>query len=324
MLAATDADDLADDAARGYANTRCATSAAAASTSDEDVRARLREIAERLTVLDQDFGRAIRDDVRSIRVRPEQLDGLPADFIDAHPADADGLITITTDYPDLIPVRTFAHDAERRAASSSSRSSTAAGHTTTRCCSEMLDLRAEQARLLGYDSWPDYDAEVKMIGTGAAILEFIDKIAGRLGCRGAPRLRGAARTRASSDDPTRNVTRPAPTRPTTTSSCARENFDVDAQEVRHYFDFPRVRAGLLDITARLFGVEYRPRDGRPVWHEDVTATTCWRRRGDRTDLSRPASARGQVQARRAVRPRRRGRRPAAARRRAGLQLPARR
>ena len=42
---------------------------------------------------------------------------------------------------------------------------------------ELLDLRAEHALLLGYDGWPDYDAEVKMIGAGAEIAEFIDRIA---------------------------------------------------------------------------------------------------------------------------------------------------
>ena len=44
----------------------------------EDDRARLREIAERLTVLDQDFARLIRDDVRTVSLPPEALDGLPA------------------------------------------------------------------------------------------------------------------------------------------------------------------------------------------------------------------------------------------------------
>ena len=80
----------------------------------DEVRDRLRAIAERLTVLDQDFGRGIRDDVRSIRVRPDQLDGLPPDFVDAHPVGDDQLIELTTDSPDLIPVRTFARDAAVR------------------------------------------------------------------------------------------------------------------------------------------------------------------------------------------------------------------
>jgi thimet oligopeptidase len=40
--------------------------------------------------------------------------------------------------------------------------------------------------------------------------------------------------------------------------------------VRTYFDFAKVRAGLLDVTGRLFGVRYQQVDV-PVWHEEVTA-----------------------------------------------------
>ena len=81
---------------------------------DDETRARITAIQERMTELDQEFSKAVRDDVRTIRVTPERLDGLPADWLEAHPADDDGLVTVTTDYPDAVPVRQFAHDADVR------------------------------------------------------------------------------------------------------------------------------------------------------------------------------------------------------------------
>jgi thimet oligopeptidase len=39
--------------------------------------------------------------------------------------------------------------------------------------------------------------------------------------------------------------------------------------VRRYFDFERVRAGLLDVTGRLFGLEYVPVPDVTAWHPDV-------------------------------------------------------
>ena len=235
---------------------------------DDDIRERVREIADRLTVLCQDFGRAIRDDVRSIRIRPERLAGLPQDFIDAHPAGDDGLVTITTDYPDILPIRTFAHDAAAREAIMMEFYNRAWPQNDA-VLAEMLALRAELAGLLGYASWPDYDAEVKMIGTGDAIIEFVDKITAA-SADSAQRDFDVLLARRRRDDPD-----------ATTLSRAdsvyyeelvrREVFDVDAQEVRRYFDFQRVRAGLLDTTARLFGVEYRHRTDVPVWHDEVTA-----------------------------------------------------
>jgi thimet oligopeptidase len=233
---------------------------------DEATRDRLRAIAERLTVLDQDFGRGVRDDVRTIKVRPEQLAGLPQDFVDAHPAGDDGLVTITTDYPDAIPFRTFARDREaRRDLTRQFLDRGWPGNDAV--LAEMLALRHEQATLLGHDGWPDYDAEVKMIGSGAAIEEFIDRIA------------------AAADEPARRdvavllhrLQQDVPDATTLDVSefvyyeeaVRREAFGVDAQEVRRYFSFEAVRQGLLDVTGRLFGVEYVPVPDAAVWHPDV-------------------------------------------------------
>ena len=81
---------------------------------DEATRSRLRVLNEEAIRLSQEFSKNVRQDVRSIRVRPEQLAGLPRDWVAAHPVEADGLVTVTTDYPDVVPFRTFAHDAQAR------------------------------------------------------------------------------------------------------------------------------------------------------------------------------------------------------------------
>jgi thimet oligopeptidase len=233
----------------------------------DDVRARLREIAERLTKLDQDFSRIIREDVRSVRITPEQLAGLPQDFVDAHPPAEDGLVTITTDYPDLVPFRTFATDAAARR-SLAIRFLSRGWPDNDAVLTEMLALRDEQARILGYRSWPDYDTDVKMIGTAEAIAEFVERLAD---AADAPARRDfdVLLTRKRQDDPSATGLDSSDVA-YYTELVRREQFDVDAQEARRYFDFAKVRAGLLDVTGRLFGLEYREADV-PKWHEDVTA-----------------------------------------------------
>ena len=107
---------------------------------------------------------------------------------------------------------------------------------------ELLEIRRERARLLGYDGWPSYDAEVKMIptsGSGAAIPEFVDRIT------------ALAQDRAERDIATL-LARVRQDRPEATlvdgvdkmfyaEAVRREHFDVDAQQVRRYFDFANVR-----------------------------------------------------------------------------------
>ena len=133
----------------------------AASQAD---RQRIKRVHDRLTVLGQAFARNIREDTKTVRFAPGQLAGLPSDWLAAHPAAADGLIDVTTDYPDLIPVRNFARDAETRRAVLVA-SLTRALPENVEVLHEMLALRAELAGLLGYANWPDYEAETRMIAT---------------------------------------------------------------------------------------------------------------------------------------------------------------
>ena len=74
----------------------------------------------------------------------------------------------------------------------------------------------------------------------------------------------------------------------------RENFDVDAQQVRAYFDFAKVRAGLLDVTGRLFDVEYVEVPDAATWHADVTTYDVMRGRRRGWDGSTSTCTRGRA------------------------------
>ena len=235
---------------------------------DDATRARLTEINERLTELNQDFSRNIRDDVRTVRVSAERLAGLPDDWLAEHPADEDGLVTVTTDYPDAVPVRMFAHDGSVR------RDVTVAflergWPQNNDLLQEMFALRHDLARLVGYDDWASYDADVKMIKRGRAIPEFIDRIADA----------AAEPARRDLEVLLQRFRQDVPEATTIDSADAgyyeelvrKEQLDVDAQQVRTYFDFTKVRAGLLEVTGRLFGVRYEPVPDATVWAPDVTA-----------------------------------------------------
>jgi thimet oligopeptidase len=244
---------------------------------DEQVRERLRALSEELTLVGQEFSRVIREDVRTVRLRPEQLAGLPQDFIDAHPVDDDRLVTLSTDYPDVIPFRTFAHDAAARTELMTAfyNRGWPDNDVTLR---RMLDLRAEKAALLGYATWADYDAEVKMIGSGDAIGDFIERLSA-LAADSSARDFAVLLQRKRADDPAA-TTLDASDSMYYAELIRKENYAVDAQQVRRYFDFPRVREGLLGVTGRLFGVAYEPVPDAVTWHEDVAVYDV-RRAGER-------------------------------------------
>jgi thimet oligopeptidase len=234
---------------------------------DDATRTRVAEIFERITEIDQEFGRTIRDDVRSIRVTPERLDGLPADFLEAHPAADDGLVTVTTDYPDAVPVRMFAHDADVRR-DLTVQFLTRGWPDNDPLLREMFDLRHELATLVGYDDWPSYDADVKMIKHGKAIPGFIERIAD---AAEEPMHRDleVLLERYRRDVPDADSIDSADG-PYYQEQVRKEQYDVDSREVRSYFHFDKVQQGLLDVTGRLFGLRYEPVEGVQTWADDVT------------------------------------------------------
>ena len=244
---------------------------------DEPTRERIRAINERLTVLSQEFSKNIRAGVRSIRVAPDRLVGMPQDWLDAHPADAEGLVTVTTDYPDAIPLRTFCADADVRRELAVEFLSVG-WPVNDPILHELFDLRAELAGLLGYPTWADYDAEVKMIGRGEAIPAFIDKIAAAAQESGL-RDREVVLERMRVDVPGAQ-TIDAADLPYYAELVRKEQLEVDAQLVRTFMDFTKVRAGLLDVTGRLFGLRYEGATDAVVWDEAVAAYDVFRADGD--------------------------------------------
>ncbi|MGO4602107.1 M3 family metallopeptidase [Terrabacter sp. 2YAF2] len=235
---------------------------------DEATRDRLRELSERAILLSQEFSKNIRENVRSIRVTPDRLAGLPQDWVDAHPVEDEGLVTVTTDYPDVVPFRTFARDAQARR-DLVTEFLTIAWPANDRVLQEIFAVRREHAALLGYASWADYDAEVKMIGSGKAIGEFIDRIA-ELSTASAERDKAVLLERLRQDRPEATDIDGADTS-YYAELVRKEQLAVDAQQVRTYFPFESVRQGLLDVTGRLFGLEWSPvpREDARTWHEEV-------------------------------------------------------
>ncbi len=232
---------------------------------DDDTRDRVRELTERDTQLSIAFSRNIREGRREITVAPDALAGLPQDFIDEHPPGDDGLVTLTTEYTDLLPVMEYASDRAVRHALMTAFNELAWPENDP-VLSELLDIRAERARLLGFSDWADYETEIQMIGAGAEIPAFL------------ARLDEASIAAARHECPLflERLRRDAPEAEVVTNAdysyvlgaLKRERYDVDAQEVRSYFAFDRVVAGILDVTGRLLDVEYVPADV-VTWHADV-------------------------------------------------------
>lgn len=232
---------------------------------DDEQRERARTLADRDTELGLTFSRHIRDGKTSITVPAAALDGLPQDFVDEHPVDDAGLITLTTDYPDLLPVREYAADRATRTALMAAYGDLA-WPVNDAILAELLAVREERARLLGFADWADFEAETRMIGSGPAIPVFLDRLDEASGDAALVEYERLL-TRLRRDAPEADAVSLADFW-YLLGAIKREDYEVDAQLVRSYFPFDRVLGGVLDVTSRLLGIRYVAVDA-PTWHTDV-------------------------------------------------------
>ncbi|HEU4382214.1 MAG TPA: M3 family metallopeptidase [Anaeromyxobacteraceae bacterium] len=232
---------------------------------DPATRARVQALREELTRIGQDFARHIKDDVRSLGLDPAELEGLPDDWRRARPAGPDGKVKVTTDPTDLVPFMTYARS--ERAREALWRLSRQRGHPANlETLPRLLGRRAELARLLGYPSWAEYAAEDKMVGGEAAAAEFVAGIA--RAAEGRMRRDQVELTeRKRRDEPG------AALQPWDGAFLAErlksERHRAGSQAARPYLEYRRVRDGLLDLTGRLFGIEWRRVGDAPIWHPEV-------------------------------------------------------
>src|SRR5690606_18395951 len=133
----------------------------------------------------------------------------------------------------------------------------------------LLARRHELATLLGYPSWAAYVTEDKMIGTEQAAADFIAEVSA--GARERMRRDYAALlARKQAEEPGATTVESWDTRYLTEQVKA-ERYGFDSLELRPYFEYGRVKDGLMGMCARLFGVSFHRLADVPVWHPEVEA-----------------------------------------------------
>ena len=234
---------------------------------DDESRARVQAINDELAELSTLIARNIANDVRSITATPEDLAGLPQDFIDSKEVDENGLITLTTAYTDYQPVMAYAESDELRKRFYEEYG-LRAWPANDEPMARMFTLRAELASILGRANYAALALEDKMLDTPERVEQLMADAA------------EAARPAAEADyarmvevlqtiDPDADELK-AWQSGYVSNIAQKQLFDYDRQEARQYFAYNNVRDGVLELTEDLFGVEIRQWD-TAVWHPDVEA-----------------------------------------------------
>ncbi|MEF9944031.1 MAG: M3 family metallopeptidase, partial [Burkholderiaceae bacterium] len=130
---------------------------------------------------------------------------------------------------------------------------------------ELLELRAEEARLLGYQNFAEVSLVAKMAESPAEVLNFLRDLARRSrphAERDMAELRQFAQTEL-------DLAELMPWDIAFVSEKLREKrYAYSEQDVKQYFTEPTVLTGFFALVESLFSVTIRPQEA-PVWHPEV-------------------------------------------------------
>jgi oligopeptidase A len=244
-----------------------------------DARTRFAEIQEKQAELSQKFSENTLDatDAYSYYARADELAGVPEDVKQAAwtAAQAEGKegYKLTLKMPCYLPVMQFADSSALRETLYRAYVTRASDQATgdsqkfdnSQNIRDILALRLEEARLLGYPNFGAVSVVPKMADSTETVITFLRDLARKakpFAEKDLADLRAFAKSELG-------LAAPQPWDwPYVSEKLKEARYAFSEQEVKQYFTAPKVLAGLFKIVENLFDVAIR-RDSAPVWNAGV-------------------------------------------------------
>jgi oligopeptidase A len=233
------------------------------------------EVAQRLAQLASKFSENVLDAARAYTrsvTDGAELAGLPANAVDRAAADAreanqPGWL-FKLDQPTYMTVMASAESAQLRRdiyeawiTRASELGPSAGQFDNNPIIADILPLRHELARLVGFKNYADYALATRMAKSSKQVLTFLDDL--------ARRCLPAARQEFSDLEEFAGRKLNAWDMAFYSERLQESRFKVSQEALRPYFPLPKVLSGLFALIQRLYGVSVRERPGVGVWHPSV-------------------------------------------------------
>lgn len=228
-------------------------------------REKIGELQDDISDLGIQFESNISSYQDSMILDEESMRGLPDDYKEARKTD-EGRYRIDLTYPSYFPFMKYAESDEARK-QLSYRFKNIAADKNLEVLSRMLKKRKEMAEMLGYSSFAAYRLENRMAEKPEKVWEF------------ERTLQEKVSQKAREDyqlllDKKRQYKRDAGKVYSWENAFYRtlllkEDYHVDDEEVKQYFELDRVLEGLFHIAGQLFGLAFHEKQDPSVWHPEV-------------------------------------------------------
>jgi len=141
-------------------------------------RQRIKEIKQRLSELGITFNKNLNEDITKLLFSKEELDGMPEDYF-ANLKQEDGKYWVSLKYPELIPLMEKCK-VESTRKKMDFLNSTKCLQSNLSLFEETLQLRQEEAKILGFENHAHLVLDIKMAKNSNAVFKFLRELTEKL------------------------------------------------------------------------------------------------------------------------------------------------
>ena len=245
----------------------------------EEKREELKEINQKLSMLSLEFGEnllAETNDFKLIIENEEDLAGLPEGLIsgaaeEAKQNEMEGKWVFTLQKPSWIPFLTYSPKRELREKlykAMYNRGDNDNDQDNKNIIAEIVKLRDQRAKLLGFENFAQYVIDNNMAKTPENVYDFLHQVWN-------PAIEVAKKERDEMQQMIKAEGGDFKLQSWDwwyySEKLRKQKFDLDEEELKPYFPLDNVREGIFHVSNQLYGLQFEERTDIPVYHEEVKA-----------------------------------------------------
>ncbi len=243
--------------------------------SAED-KARLKQINEQLSALSVKFGQNLLAETNAFVLEvanKEDLKGVPETACDAareqaNKLDKGNVYAFTLQKPSMLPLLTYADNRNLREQiykAYIARGNNDNENDNKAVIADIISLRYEKAKLLGFDTFADYVVSNQMAKTPEAVYELLHQVWGPALQRSKDELQRMKSMFHHENG--HDATFESWDWWYYAEKVRKADYDLEEEKVRQYLSLDNVKSGIFFLANRLYGITFRPLQA-PLYHAE--------------------------------------------------------
>lgn len=238
----------------------------------EEERNKLKAVKEQIAEHCTNFQRNVAEDKTQVEFTKDELKGVSETVLKSLKQTEDGKYIVTMKYPELMPVMEQAVNPETRERLATANSRRLMD-VNVPLMEKVLELRKQQAELLGFESPAHHVLADKMASSPQAVLTFLNDLTTKLEPAFVQELSEQLKLKEESckkhgykfDGHVQSWDRVF-----TNQLILERDYSLDQEQIAEYFPMEHVVTATLEIYQELFGVTFKKTENPHVWHPEVT------------------------------------------------------